>query len=88
MNNPFAGRTPSLSDPARDVIAVTPSDTADLPSVGVAFYAVTAGDVAFVAPSGETRTIPVADFMIMPVGVSKILETGTTATGIHVFMVA
>lgn len=88
MTDPFVSRTPSLSDPTRDIISVTPSDSVDLPQVGVAFYAETAGTVSLITAAGKTRTIPVAEFMIVPVGVSRILSTGTTATGIHVFMVS
>jgi len=85
MTNPFSERTRALSDPARDIVQVVPSDTDDLENIAVGIYAQTAGEVALVTVSGRTRVIAVAAFMLIPVGVSRILSSGTTATGIHAF---
>lgn len=88
MSNPFHNRAVSLNGPARDVAPVTPSDSADLPDVAVAFFASGAGNVKVITVKGETRVIPVAEFMIVPVGVTRVLATGTTATGIQAFTVS
>lgn len=88
MTNPFANRVPSLSDPARDIVPVVPDDSADLPTVGVAFYVETGGTLTFVSAKGVQRTVTVADFAILPVGVSRVLATGTTAAGIHILTVS
>lgn len=85
MSTPFKNRAMPLSGPALDLVPVTPSDTTDLAVTGVAFYASAGGNVALVTASGKTRTVPVTAYMIVPLGVSRILATGTTASGLHVF---
>ena len=81
--NPFTNRVSSLSGPARDVAPVTPSDTTDLAEVAIGLYIETGGAVAMTTVRGETRTVQVADFSILPVGVTRVHATGTTASGIH-----
>lgn len=81
--NPFTNRASSLSGPARDVSPVTPSDTTDLAEVAIGLYVETGGAVAMTTVCGETRTVQVADFSILPVGVTRVHATGTTASGIH-----
>ena len=81
--NPFANRSLSLSGPATDAVAVTPDDTNDLPEVAIGLYVEMGGALNVVTIAGETRTITVADFSILPVGVRRVRATGTTATGIH-----
>lgn len=71
-----------LSGPARDIIPVTPSDTEDLPIAASALYIGTGGTLVFIAPTGETRTVPVVSFSIWPCGALRVLATGTTATDI------
>ncbi|QYK61855.1 hypothetical protein [Paenibacillus sp. S25] len=69
---------------ASDYVAVTPSDTADLPDgkcVGV--YCGVGGDVAVVSPSGSAVTIkavPAGVPLFLPA--KRIKATGTTATNI------
>ena len=87
MNNPFANRSPSLSGPATDMLPVTPGDDLDLAKVAVALYIETGGKLTFITVTGETRSIQVADFTILPVGATRILNTGTTASGIHALTV-
>lgn len=83
MSDPFKNRSPSLSGPATDLIPVTPSDSVDLPVVAVALYVEGKGAVRFVSQAGATRTVVVLDGAILPVGVRRVMATGTTATGIH-----
>ncbi len=87
MFNPFDTRAASLQDPARSMYAITPDDAADLPYVATALYTETAGTVAFVSVAGDTCTVAVGDYSILPVGVRRVLATGTTALGLHAFMV-
>lgn len=87
MSNPFLNRTPSLNGPALDIIPVAPSDATDLPDVAIALYVETGGDIAVVTANGQTRTVAVSDFSYLPVGVQRVLATGTTATGLHALMV-
>ncbi len=87
MTNPFSGRAMPLGGPARDLVPVTPDDAADLGFTAVALYVETGGVVALVTAAGESRSIALADHAILPVGVQKVMATGTTASGIHAFRV-
>ncbi|WP_226689899.1 MULTISPECIES: spike base protein, RCAP_Rcc01079 family [Ruegeria] len=81
--NPFINRVSSLSGPARDVLPVAPSDVADLSDVAIGLYVEAGGAVVMTTVRGETRTVQVTDFSILPVGVTRVHATGTTASGIH-----
>ena len=81
--NPFANRTRSIQGPATDALPVTPDDAADLPMVAVATYVETGGIIVVDTVAGQTRTLAVADFSILPVGIKRVRATGTTAMGIH-----
>ncbi len=83
MTNPFENRISSLSGPARDLLPVTPNDSVDLAKVAVGLYVQTGGAVSIVTVAGGTRTVTVPDFSVLPVGVTRVRATGTTATGIH-----
>lgn len=88
MTNPFKNRMPSLNGPATDLLPVTPSDSATLPHTALAIYVETAGTVVLVTAAGAQRTVKVADFAILPVGVQAVRATGTTASGIHALVLA
>lgn len=88
MNNPFAAREQSLAGPATDIQPVAPSDGSDLPTIAVALYVQTGGTLVILPVSGPQRTVAVDDFSILPVGVRRVLATGTTATGIHAMVLA
>ncbi|WP_376870475.1 hypothetical protein [Albirhodobacter sp. R86504] len=88
MTNPFKGRESALSDPSRDLAPVVPNDAQNLPSTAVALYVETGGRVAFVTVVGQQRLVSVGNFSILPVGVTRVLSTGTTAAGIHAFTVS
>jgi hypothetical protein len=72
------------SDPARKVVAVTPSDTVDLTTYAKALYIGVTGDVT-VIPVGQTTAVT---FKSHPVGyfvgcqVRRVNSTGTTASQI------
>lgn len=88
MTNPFDGRTPSLNGPARDIQPVTPDDNNDLPVFAVALYVETGGMVQFTSAAGHSRSVMVSDHALLPVGASRVLASGTTASGIHALTVA
>lgn len=88
MTNPFENRSLSLRGPATDMAPVTPSDVAELTNVAVAIYVETGGAVSFISVAGENRTVTVGNNAILPVGVRQVLATGTTAVGIHAFVLA
>ena len=86
--NPFANRARSIQGPATDAFPVTPDDTTDLPMVAIALYVESGGTLVVNTVAGETRTINVADFSILPLGTSRVRATGTTASGIHALVLA
>lgn len=88
MTNPFADRAPALSDPAREMLPVTPSDSTNLSTTAVALYIEEAGTVVFDTVAGNTRTVKVTDYAVLPVGVRRVRATGTTATGIFALVIA
>jgi hypothetical protein len=83
MTDLFLNRSATLSDPARDIMPVTPSDSTDLGAVAVALYVETGGVLSIDTVFGDTRTVTVADFSILPVGVRRVRASGTSASGIH-----
>lgn len=87
MNNPFANRATPLSGPARDIAPVVPDDAAALSEVAVALYVEVGGAVSMITERGQTRTLTVPDYSVIPVGVTHVLATGTTASGIHALLV-
>jgi hypothetical protein len=87
MSNPFEKRAASLHGPVNDIVPVTPDDNADLADVAVALYVETGGVVVIITEAETTRTVAMADNSILPVGVRRVLATGTDASGIHAFTV-
>ena len=81
--NPFANRAIPLSGPASDIVSVTPSDVTDLEDVAIALYVETGGVLSLETVGGGSRTVVVADNAILPVGVSRVNASDTTASGIH-----
>ena len=86
--NPFAHRSRSIQGPATDAQPIAPNDTSDLPVVAIGLYVETGGTVVLDTVAGETRTIAVADFCILPLGVRRVRATGTTAQGLHALVLA
>ena len=86
MFDPFKNRQADLNGPARDMLPVTPNDGTDLPAVAVALFVETGGAVSFVSQAGETRSVTLGDFSLLPVGVRRVRATGTDASGIHALM--
>lgn len=73
----------SLNSPVEGGFDVVPADGADLPAVTRGVMVTSAGDVAVKLKSGDTLVLPgLAAGVIYPVRVARVLETGTTATGI------
>lgn len=88
MKDPFASSMSSLSGPARDILPVTPDNAADLPVVAVALYIEQGGSLTVTTVAGVQRTINVADWSILPLGVRRVWATGTSASGIGAMVVA
>ncbi len=88
MANPFNGRAVPIGGPATDIVPVTPDDATDLPDAAIALYVTTGGDIAIDCVRGKaTRIVTVGDQSLLPVGVTRVRATGTTATGIHALVI-
>jgi hypothetical protein len=86
--NPFHSRTPNLSGPATDALPVTPDDGTDLGHVALALYVETGGVLVIDTVAGQTRTVTVTDYSILPIGTRRVRASGTTASGIHALVLA
>ncbi len=84
MSDPFAARAGALSGPARDIAPIVPSDADDLSDVAASIYVEAGGVVRFETVAGGERTVKVASFSVLPVGVRKVFATGTDA-GVKLF---
>lgn len=83
MPDKFQYNTPSLSGPAAHAFAVTPNDSSDLSETTRALYVGNSGSIAAVMASGTTVTFAsVSAGTTLPVRVSRVLATGTTASAI------
>lgn len=83
MADRFDTLSSGLEAPASHAFGVTPNDGTDLPEVTRALYVGGAGDVAVITKQGDTVTfhgLPAGS--ILPVRLSRVLATGTTATNI------
>jgi hypothetical protein len=74
----------TLSEPAVNAAAITPSDTTDLTQFTRFLYVGGTGDITVnMAGSGATvlfKAVPVG--VVLPIRVSRVLATGTTATNV------
>ncbi|MCV2867320.1 hypothetical protein OEW28_01595 [Defluviimonas sp. WL0002] len=70
----------TLTAPAREAAAIVPSDAADLASLPRAMFVGSAGDLAVVMAGGQSAMFRnVAAGSLLPIRVSRVLQTGTTA---------
>ena len=87
--NPFTSSGGNLTGFARDIVPVTPNDSADIEADAVALgitCKTAAGDVVVTTVAGNDRTYPIAVGEELPVGITRVKATGTTATGIWAYM--
>jgi hypothetical protein len=83
ISDKFSEYTSGLSSPICGGFDIAPDDATDLSSVTRAIILGAAGDVAVVLKNGDAITLPaLAAGVIYPVRVSRVLATGTTATGL------
>ncbi len=83
MTDRFASRAQSLEGPATHGFAVTPSDATPLAETCRALYVGSAGTIAVTMASGASLSfIGVGAGTILPVRISAVLATGTTASDI------
>lgn len=83
MTDRFASRAQSLEGPANHGFAVTPSDVTPLAETCRALYIGVAGNIAVTMNSGASLSfIGIGAGTVLPVRVSAVLATGTTASNI------
>lgn len=82
----FAKHYDSPGDASKSIIAVTPSDTVDLPEVCRRLNVAAAGTVRVTTLGGDTETVYIAAGVVFPLVVTRVHATGTTATGIIGFV--
>ena len=82
MNDKFTTHAAGLESPARHIEQVTPSDAGDLDYVSRAICVAVPGDVHLTMVDGSEGTLFLAAGIAFPVRVTRIWDTGTTATGI------
>lgn len=79
----MAVRTSRQSAPARQWVAVTPSNTVNLPAGCCGLFVGGTGDIAAVGADGVVIVFPAIEAgRILPIGPIRINVTSTTATGI------
>ncbi len=82
MPDIFDDRISGLESPAFDGVQVTPSNSTDLPVTSRALFIGSSGDLSVTMAGGTTlllRNVPVG---ILPIRVSRVRATGTTAADI------
>lgn len=87
--NEFSSCARTLSDPASDAIPVTPTDSSDLTRMTKALWlplSATGGIVRVITEAGNTRDLPLYPGDLLPIRVTRILATGTTASGVWAFV--
>ncbi len=83
----FGGREDTLGGPASDYlpVSVAGGDVALNPPAQ-ALYVEGGGAVRFTTVKGTTRTVTVPDFGFVLCRAVAVLQTGTTASGIHALL--
>lgn len=83
ITDPFASHVDSLTSPVTGGFDITPADGTDLARVTRALMVTTAGDVAVTFRDGTSLTLPgLTPGVIYPLRVTRVLATGTTASGV------
>jgi hypothetical protein len=82
--NEFRARGTDMSSPGTDIVPIDLSVEDQTPAVPYRsiFVGGTAGDVKVDTLGGTARTVPLLTGAILPVTVTKIYKTGTTATSV------
>ncbi|MEM9062503.1 MAG: hypothetical protein AAGD13_18735 [Pseudomonadota bacterium] len=82
MPDIFEDRSSGLESPGYDAISVTPSDSNDLTFTSRALYVGVAGDLRVTTAGGSTVTFTNVAEGVLPMRVSRVLASGTTAADI------
>ena len=83
MTDTFQNNIPGLNSPAEHAVLLTPSDSVDLTNFSRALYVGGAGNIKVTTVGGETLLFTgVLAGSILPIRVSRVWATTTTATTI------
>ena len=83
MSDFFNLESSGVSGPATRLAAITPSDSVPILGGTRALYVGVGGNVSVISAAGETVTLAnVATGTILPIRVTHVRSTGTTATNI------
>jgi hypothetical protein len=82
MPDRFQDHTAGLESPASGLLPVTPDDGADLQTASRALNVAQSGFVRITTVEGQTASVHIAAGIAFPVRVTRVWQTGTTATGI------
>ena len=83
MTDRFGSHSLGTSSPATKVLTITPHDDNDLSEVVRALYIGVAGNAVVITKEGDTVTfVGLQAGQILPVRVSRVKATNTTATSI------
>lgn len=83
MTDQFASMIAGLDSPASDVFPITPNDSSDLSTPTRAIRANSGGNVVLVTIAGHQRTCTFAPGETRAIRATRVLATGTTATGLE-----
>jgi hypothetical protein len=84
----FASNQSGPGAPYQHAVLVTPSDTDDLANASTALLLSVDGALKVDTEGGETVVFPTGTFLVktfLPLRVTRVYSTGTTATGIVAF---
>ena len=82
LKDKFKTYGPDLAGSASDARAVIPNDTQSLQEVTVGLNVATLGQVRVTTKDGSIADLTISAGTPFPIRVSKVWQTGTTATGI------
>ncbi|MEL6323013.1 MAG: hypothetical protein AAFU82_04105 [Pseudomonadota bacterium] len=83
MSDFYKQALPSVMASADGILEITPNDDADLTSLPKGIYIGGTGDLAVIMPDGSTGVfVQMLGGGTYPIRPARILQTGTTATGI------
>lgn len=86
MTDIYKAEAVKRADPAHNGAEITPSDSEDLSYTTRAIYVGTIGDLSVVMAGGQTVTLAnVLGGTILPIAVTKVLNSGTDATDLVAF---
>ena len=79
ISDAYESFAPGLTGPAVSGFDITPDDGADLPTSSRAIYVGASGDLVVTMVGGGTVTLTAVPVGILPIRVSRVHATGTTA---------